>query len=74
MCAGNRKVAKQAFGSAYQMSCWANGKDSPTSKQLLLLAENTPETRSELMKHYTHSNGNDEIDDNLMEEDDSWMD
>ena len=73
VCAGNREAAKQAFGSAYQMSCWANGKDSPTSKQLFLLAESTPMTRAELMKHYEVEDDSATRDD-AMEEDDSWMD
>ena len=73
VCAGNQEVARQAFGSAYQMSCWANGKDSPTSKQLLLLAEHTPKTRAELMKHYAVGDGGG-VDDHPMDEDDSWMD
>ena len=71
VCAGHKDIAKQAFGSAYQMSCWANGKDSPTSKQLYLLAEKTPETRAELMKHYADDIA---FDDNVMDEDDSWID
>ena len=52
VCAGHIDTAKQAFGSAYQMSCCACGKDAPGSRQLLELAERTPTTRTALMSHY----------------------
>ena len=52
VCAGRIDLAKQAFGSAHQMSCCASGQRSPLSLKLLALAENTPTTRAELRGHF----------------------
>ena len=53
VCAGRTDLARTAFNSAYQLSMRASGLNVPQTQQLLVLAERTPLTREELMKHYS---------------------
>jgi len=73
VCAGNHELAKNAYTSAYQMSCLANGEQTPETVALHKLATSTPLNMAELLEHYSSEEA---MEEGAMEEeeDDEWED